>query len=76
MKSPISTPRQANESFKSTINASKLLNTRKSHDISYLTKHKQKSSNDIFGGSINSITLSSSSNNGGNGKQIDMKGIN
>ena len=68
LKSPITTPRQPNESFKSTINASKLLNTRKSHDISYLTKHKQKSSNDIFSGTINSITL------GGKGKQIDIKG--
>ena len=72
MKSPITTPRQPNESFKSSINAAKLLNTRKSHDISYLTKHKQKSSNDIFSGPINSLTLS---NNGSKGKQIDMKGI-
>ena len=76
LKSPITTPRQQNESFKNNMTSSKLLNTRKSHDISYLTKPKQKSSNDmITTGLINSATLNNGKN-GNKGKQLEIRGIN
>ena len=78
LKSPITTPRQQNESFKNNMTSSKLLNTRKSHDISYLTKSKQKVSNDmITTGLINSATLSNGSKNSNyKGKQLEIRGIN
>ena len=47
-KSPISTPRVQNEIKSSSINTAKLLNARKSHDISYLTKHQKRNSNDML----------------------------
>ena len=48
-KSPAGTPRVANETLKSSnlSNTSKILNARKSHDISYLSKHKKKKSNEL-----------------------------
>jgi hypothetical protein len=48
-KSPAGTPRVANETLKSSTlaNTSKILNARKSHDISYLSKHKKKKSNEL-----------------------------
>lgn len=47
-KSPITTPRVPNELKSNSFNTAKLLNARKSHDITYLTKHQKKNSNDMF----------------------------
>lgn len=47
-KSPTTTPRVPNDLKASAFNAAKLLNARKSHDITYLTKHQKKSSNELL----------------------------